>query len=312
MTGRGERPDEKLLAVAEAVLPGQRWDEARVVRGSSYGSSDSYDELRLLGRAVVRIARRPSVAAALPRRTELLRRLGRLGLPFDVPEPLSEAVVVHGHTAVALNWTHGHYLAKRFVRPDLRVDTAQLTALLATLREVDCGPLADVLGAPHEGVGGDGWADLMLDEVIPRLPRARRREARRRVEKAQGLDVPQPCLVHGALDASNLLWDGSGRLVAVLDWDAAQHFDPALDAAWLLSQTWHPRLLGTDWELRRRAEIRALTLGLEPIAHAVLDQEPEENVAARVRYAVEWLERTTGYWSRQALRAKPVRAVDRR
>ncbi|MFE7528985.1 aminoglycoside phosphotransferase family protein [Kitasatospora sp. NPDC057542] len=310
MTRGSERADEDLLAVAEAALPGQRWHEAHLLRGSSH------NELQLLGTAVVRVARRPSAAAALPRQAELLRRLARLGLPFEVPEPLSEVVTVQGRTAVALSWMYGHFTARRFVRSGrgglFGADMKQLSALFGTLREVDCGPLADVLGVPHEGVGGDGWAELMLGEVVPRLPRARRREARRRIAKARDLSVPEPSLVHGALDVSNLLWDGSGRLVGVLDWDAAQLFDPALDAAWLLSQEWSPGLVDVDWELVRRTRIWALTLGLEPIARGILDQEPEEILKYRVGYAVEWLERTTGWWSREALRAKPFRATGRR
>ncbi|MCP2310943.1 phosphotransferase [Kitasatospora paracochleata] len=305
MTGGSERADEELLAVAEATLPGQRWHEAHLLRGSSH------DELRLPGAAVLRVARTPAAATALPRRTELLRRLARLGLPFEVPEPLSEVVTVHGRGAVALSWMYGRFTAPRIVHSDLVLaGTQQLSSLLGALREVDCGPLADVLGVPHEGVGGDGWAELMLGEVVPRLPRAGRREARRRITKARDLPVPRPSLVHGALDASNLLWDGSRRLVGVLGWDAAQLFDPALDAAWLLSQKWGVGRVDIDRELMRRTRIRALTLGFEPMARAILDQETEWQLERRVARTVEWLEQTTGYWSREALRAKPFRATD--
>ncbi|GAA2750646.1 hypothetical protein [Kitasatospora cinereorecta] len=60
----------------------------------------------------------------------------------------------------------------------------------------------------------------------------------------------------------------------------------------------------------RRTRIRALTLGFEPMARAILDQETEWQLERRVARTVEWLEQTTGYWSREALRAKPFWATD--
>jgi hypothetical protein len=91
-------------------------------------------------------------------------------------------------------------------------------------------------------------------------------------------------------DASHLLWGGLGRIVGVLGWDVAQRFDPALDAAWLLSQQWDPVRVGVDAEQLRRIRIWALTLGLEPTALAILDQAPEERLAYQVRRAVTWLD----------------------
>jgi aminoglycoside phosphotransferase (APT) family kinase protein len=286
--------DEGLLAVAESALPGHRWVGARVLRRSAH------DVLLLPGTAAVRVARSPSTAAALPRRTELLRRLARQGLPFAVPEPLAEVVTVEGRTGVALSWMYGRHRRPGSGLSD--VGPEQPAALLRALREADCGPLADVLGVPHEGVGGDGWAELMLGQVVPRLPRTSRAEACRRIAKARDLVPSDPSLVHGALDASHLLWDGLGRIVGVLGWDVAQRFDPALDAAWLLSQQWDPARAGVDAEQLRRIRIWALTLSLEPTARAILDQAPEEHLAYQVRRAVTWLERTTGWWSREALR----------
>ena len=92
---------EELLAVAAAVLPGQD------LRSAALASGGSHHVLLFPGVAVVRIARNSTAVAALPRRTELLRRLAGTDLPFAVPVPLSEVVRAEGHTAVALS-LRGH------------------------------------------------------------------------------------------------------------------------------------------------------------------------------------------------------------
>lgn len=107
--------------------------------------------------------------------------------------------------------------------------------------------------------------------------------------------VPEPCLVHGRLDADNLLWDGRRGLVSVLGWDRAPIFDPALDTAWLFAQQWDPRRAGADREQMRRTRIWPRTLGLEPLARAILDHKPEEHLAYQVGKAIEWLDPTTGW-----------------
>ncbi|AUG82044.1 Aminoglycoside phosphotransferase [Kitasatospora sp. MMS16-BH015] len=296
--------DEELAAVAEAALPGHRWLGAEWLRGTSY------HVLLLPGTATVLVARTPAVAAELPRRAELLRRLARLGLPFSVPEPLAEVVTAHGRTAVALRWLYGEKTQHRFRDFPHRlrsVPPPHLCELLATLREVDTAPLADLLGAPHEGVGGEAWAELLLGEVVPRLPWTKRREARRRITVARDLPPAEPTLVHGRLDATNLLWNGT-RLVGVLGWDRAQRFDPALDAGWLYSQHWEPRKGELTPEQLRRTRIWALTLGFEPLARAVLARAAGEDpydwdeVPYQLSETVKWLDRTTGWWSREARR----------
>ncbi|MFQ6198819.1 phosphotransferase [Streptomyces sp. NPDC000405] len=113
--------------------------------------------------------------------------------------------------------------------------------------------------------------------------------------QARDLLVPEPCLVHGRLDADNLLWDGRGRLVSVLGRDRAQLFDPALDAAWLFAQQWDPRRAGADREQMRRTRIWVRTLGLEPLARAILGHKPEEHLAYQVGNTIEWLDQTTGW-----------------
>jgi hypothetical protein len=121
----------------------------------------------------------PIAAAALPRRTELLRRLERMGLPFAAPAPLSDVVRVEGRTAVAVSWVEG--------QPCLQGEggePGELTRLLLALQEVDCQGLQGLLGAPHEYAGGPRWAEILQQDVIPRPPHQWRPEARRRVQPA--------------------------------------------------------------------------------------------------------------------------------
>ena len=95
-----------LLDVASAVLPGQSLHGAFVAQGGSHGAVVIPDV------AVVRIARKPTAVALLPRRTELLRRLNSMDLPFAVPVPLTEVAEVDGHTVVALSWLPGSGLPR--------------------------------------------------------------------------------------------------------------------------------------------------------------------------------------------------------
>ncbi|MBC3839799.1 aminoglycoside phosphotransferase family protein [Streptacidiphilus sp. 4-A2] len=277
-------PSVELLDIAAAALPGISLDRAGLAGGQ-------FHEVVLLpGTAVVRIARTPAASAALPRRVELLRRLAAAGLPFAVPEPLSPVVTVGGRAAVALTWLDGAPAAK-----GEGGEPTQLAALLEAMRGVDLTALADVLGRPHEFAGGDRWGQLMLEEVVPRIPEEWRAEARRRVQAALDLPPVTPSLVHGDLGGGNMHWDPSGRLIGVLDWDLAQPFDPAVDAACLAWHGWDRVRDTVDARTLDRAGTWYLTFGLEQITVQLLDGAPEEAVAARVQRATAWMAGNHGW-----------------
>ncbi|MFF0746978.1 phosphotransferase family protein [Streptomyces sp. NPDC004111] len=273
-----------LLAVADAVLPGQDLSAAVPARGGSH------EVVLLPGTAVVRIAHNPTAVAALSRRTELLRRLADLDLPFTVPRPLSAVMTVEGRTAVALSWVEGAPCPK-----GEGGEPKELAGLLDCLRDIDCDPLADVLGAPHEYAGGDRWAEVMMGEVVPRLPQAWRPEAERRLRAALDLRWERPSLVHGDLAGSNMHWDDRGRLVGVLDWDLASSFDPAVDAACLFWHGWDKVRGAVDGETLRRACAWVLTFGLEQPAFAILNNAPEQEVASAIDATTAWLERSAAW-----------------
>jgi aminoglycoside phosphotransferase (APT) family kinase protein len=274
---------EDLLAVAAALLPGENLSGAKLAQGGSHHA------VLLPDVAAVRIARKPSAVEALPRRVELLRRLHRMDLPFAVPQPLTDVVEVDGHTAVALSWLPGAPLPLR-----TRVEQEELSSLLDGLLAVDCTELAGLLGQPHEYAGGAHWASVMTDEVIPRLPPDWRDEALTRIDAALALPDVVPSLVHGDLGGENMHWSPDGRLVGVLDWDLAQPFDPAVDAACLAWYGWDTVAAAVSESTLHRAQTWYRTFGLEQVAFAVLNGESGESVAQRCTTAAAWLERTAG------------------
>ncbi|WP_042399375.1 phosphotransferase family protein [Streptacidiphilus carbonis] len=277
-----DRTPEELLAVAAAVLPGTD------LRDASFAQGGSHTVVLLPGSAVVRIARTQAAAALLPRRTELLRRLGGLDLPFTVPTPLSEVVTAGGCTAVSLSWLDGSPSPK-----GEGGDAKELRALLEALRSVDTAPIAHLLARPLEYAGGDRWAEVMLHQAVPRLPAEWQAEGRRRVQTVLNLPPVPHSLVHGDLAGDNMRWDADGRLLGVLDWDLAQEYDPAVDAAALAWHGWDKVAAVVDADTFRRAHAHYLTAGLQQIAFAILNDRDEDYIEERTRAMTAWLARTT-------------------
>lgn len=272
--------NEKLLVLVEELLPGIPLDGA-VETGGQF-----HDVVLLPGRAAIRVARGMAAEQELERRTELSRRLAHAGLPFAVPEPLTPVKVVHGRTAVAMSWVEGEARGKAAGEPEV------IAGLLRALAEVDCTPLRDVLGEPHEYAGRADWARVLEEQTVPALPRRWRAEARRRIAAAQDLPEVEPSLVHGDLCGYNLHWGQAGRIVGVLDWDLAAPFDPAVDVACLGGHGWEAVRAAVPAEVYRRARIWYRTFGIEQVASAILNGESAQVIKRYVARAAEFLERT--------------------
>ncbi|MEV4473077.1 phosphotransferase [Nonomuraea sp. NPDC049504] len=170
-------------------------------------------------------------------------------------------------------------------------DPAKLRHVLEALASVDVTRLADVLDEPHAYADRDRWAELLTEEVVPRLPARLRTEARRRVDAALGLDDVPPSLVHGDLAAGNMHWSAGGELIGVLDWDLAQPFDPAIDAACLAWHGWDTLRQAVDAATYRRARAWAATFGIEQVAAALAAGEPPDVIERYVESATQWLEK---------------------
>jgi len=277
-TPADEPLEAELLEIAEALVPGAPMDAARVTGGSHH-------HLVLLpGVAAVRVARHARAAAALGRRTEVLRLVGGAGLPFAVPEPLTPVTWFGSRAAVAVSWLDGGGLPRDGASP------AQLGFLLRSLAEVSLTPeLHAVLGLANEDSAGRPWAEFLDRLVVPRLPARWRDEGRRRVEAALELAPVPPALVHGDLGGDNVHWAPDGSLVGVLDWDLARAFDPALDAALLSWFGWDVLARAVDGETLRRARIWDGLFGAEHFI-AVLGGMADADVDRFVPYLVRRLE----------------------
>ncbi|HEX8865469.1 MAG TPA: phosphotransferase [Lentzea sp.] len=270
-----------LLEIAEALVPDARIGSARLA-----DMGNMHHVVLLPGVAAVRITKRPSSAAEMPRRVEKLRAIASAGLPFAVPEPLTPVTTFGERTAVAISWIDGDGL------PEGSGDPAAFAELFEALREAEITPeLKAVLHVPQRYADGTGWAEI-LDDVVPELPLKWRDQVRRGVDVLLELDEVPPRLVHGDLGGPNVHFGEDGKLVGVLDWDLATLYDPAIDAA--LVASWHgwDVLRGAvDDETYRRAQAWHNSVGAEHL-HAVLAGKPLAYGAGFVSSVVAWLEAT--------------------
>ena len=273
-------PTDRLFGIAEHLLPGVALDTATLAHGQFH------DVVLVPGVAAVRVARTAATAAELPRRSELLRRLDAAGLPFAVPCPLGPVTEVDGSVAVAVSWVGGV--------PQERGtgDPTRLAALLAALAAVAVDPLADVLARPYLDRSGRGWVDVVDDGVLPLLPARWHDEVRRRVDAVLALPPVPTSLVHCDLVGANVHWLPSGEPAGVLDWDFAQEFDPAFDAACLAWHGWDVVREAVDAVTYARARTWSLVFGIEHIGAALIDREPPAVLDRYVSGTIEWLERT--------------------
>jgi aminoglycoside phosphotransferase (APT) family kinase protein len=246
-----------------------------------------HDVVLLPGIAALRISQGPAVAQALPRRTELLRVIAASGLPFAVPHPLTPVTMFGERAAVAVSWLDGA------AQPDGVCDPVRMGELLTALRELAITPeLRAVLGAPRTYTDGHHWADILAEEVIPRLPGKWRDDGLRRLQDALALEPVADCLMHGDLGGDNVHWGEDGKLIGVLDWDRAHLFDPAIDAAtmgWL--HGWDNLRKAIDGATFRRARVWDQTFGVTHLV-AALDGRPMAHIDSYVRHIAAWLEHT--------------------
>jgi len=269
-----------LLEIAEALVPDAPLGSARLAE-----HGNMHHVVLFPGIAAVRISERPSAAAELPRRVEILRAVAAAGLPFAVPEPLTEVATFGEQAAVAVSWIDGEPL------PEGSGDPAAFGLLFEALREVEISPeLEAVLHTPRRYADGLGWADILNDEVVPRLPTKWRAGVQQRLDALLAIEEVPARLVHGDLGGNNVHFSADGKLTGVLDWDLAILSDPAIDAA--LVATWHGwdvLRAATDEETYRRARAWNDAVGVEHL-HAVLGGKPLSHVDGFVRAIVAWLE----------------------
>jgi aminoglycoside phosphotransferase (APT) family kinase protein len=195
-------------------------------------------------------------------------------------------MTVDGLTGVVVSWVGGAPVEEGTGQPD------PLRQLLATLAAVPVETLTGALGPPHGYCGGFRWAEVIATEVIPRLPARWRDDVKRRTDEALALPDVEPSLVHGDLGGENVHYDAHGAVVGIVDWDLAQPFDPAVDAACLAWHGWDTVRAAVDEQTYRRARIWWRAFGYEQLGAAVLNGEPPEIIERYLAGTIAWLERT--------------------
>ncbi|MEV4471512.1 aminoglycoside phosphotransferase family protein [Nonomuraea sp. NPDC049504] len=273
---------DDLLEIADALVPGAPLDRAR------RGPGGVHDVVLLPGVAAVRVSRRPLGAAQMPRGVEILRAVRAAGPPFEVPEPLTPVTDFGERRAVAVSWLDGTGL------PEGQGDPGQIAGLLAALRELPVTEeLRGLLPAPraHDG----HWARVLEHEVLPRLPERLRPEAERRLAAALELETVPDVLVHGDLAGDNVHWAQDGTLVGVLDWDRAQLFDPAIDAAFMAWHGWENVRAAVDADTCRRARVWDRLFGVNILcAVFTIGGDPLPLPDSYARHIAAWMEAEAG------------------
>lgn len=269
-----------LLEIAEALVPGAPLNTARLAE-----QGNLHHVVLFPGVAAVRIGRRPGDVDEMPRRIEIHRAVAAAGLPFAVPEPLTGMTRFGERVAFAVSWVDGEGL------PEGAGDPAAFAPLFEALREAAITPaLQGLLRTPLPYAGGVGWADILGEEVVPRLPERWRDGVRRGLDTMLALEEVPARLVHGDLGGANVHFGKDGKLIGVLDWDMAILSDPAIDGA--LVATWHgwDVLRGaTDEDTFRRALAWNDAVGVEHL-HAVFGGRPVSRIDGFVSAVLAWLE----------------------
>ncbi|MFD5826708.1 phosphotransferase family protein [Lentzea sp. NPDC060358] len=196
--------------------------------GATLARGTFNDAVVVPGRWVARFPRRDLADAR--RRTRALDRIGRLGLPFAVPEVLDDRLDLPlGEAHVVLSHLSGE-------QTETASDEA-VREVLDALAAVDPDPgLVALLDEPLRHAGGAAVAETITELVFPLLTDDERDQAGQVLRRFAALPGVTG-FVHGDLAPVNLRWHG-GKVSGILDWDFACVGDPALDAAAFAHYGW--------------------------------------------------------------------------
>nr|WP_242497835.1 phosphotransferase [Microbacterium protaetiae] len=282
METRYRRPDDDLI---EAVVRDALCSRGIHRNTWEFIESGSSSVVVLAADTAVRVARDAKTGAELCRAQALVDRLPELpfGVPRSVGEPVSRGQIVAVPTRRLDGEPHPHGSGE--------ADT--LRGLLDVIHSLDPAPLREWLAPARSFSGGVAWHEVMIEQVLPRLPAHVRGEALRRISALAALRPPVLTVNHGDLAGSNILWR-RGRVTGVLDWDLAAEDDPAEDVASLAG--WHGWDLVSDLadpDTVARAAVFRASFPLQVIAFALVHERSDDEVERGVHRAVRAMEIST-------------------
>lgn len=188
------------------------------------------DAVVVHGKWVARFPRTATVLADAGRRTQALRRIARLGLPFAVPEVIEERLDLPlGRAHVIVSYLPGE-------PAEAASDDAVREVLDALATVAPDDELVALLDEPLHHAGGHRAAETITEHVFPMLTADERGQATEVLHRFADLPAVTG-FVHGDLAPVNLRWH-KGKVSGVIDWDFACAGDPALDAAAFASYGW--------------------------------------------------------------------------
>ncbi len=208
------------LAWAEGFVEEGGDDHLVLVPGARPGAAPA---------AVLRLARRPEVAAELERRVGFLRAVAP-HLSWASPEPLSEVILDHEAAPGAV--------LQRFVIGGAHAphegDPAVLRSVVEALAAVPSAAWEPFATGPY--VSTARWDEAGRETVLGVLPPEARGTAEAIWDGLAAIEGEAAGLVHGDLAGHNMRWRHT-ELIGVIDWDHASEWDPAINLSHLA--LWH-------------------------------------------------------------------------
>ena len=168
----------------------------------------------------------------VPRAISLVEDAAMIGAPFFVMERI-EGGEAAGAMDPAAYGEHKVEIGAQFFDLLGRIHAINATA----------SPLADALDVPDASVCWqrelEYWAGVITRDAAEPEPYAH--AAIRWLRRNPPPPAQRLSIVHGDYRNGNVLHDGQGRIVAILDWEMAHIGDPLEDLAWALDPMWNLR-----------------------------------------------------------------------
>jgi homoserine kinase type II len=205
---------------ARALLADYRLGDLRAVSGVAAGSVNSNFALEVAGRRYfLRLYEEQDFDGAA-QEAAMLERLAAAGVPTPAPLRRSDGGLVSvlaGKPAALFPWRDGTMRCQASVTPE---DARRLGAALAEVHVAGAGESCGPGRFHHENllVRLDTVANSGRPEFAALVPALR--EALGRTRASRDASLPSG-MIHGDLFRDNVLWDASGNISALLDFESA-------------------------------------------------------------------------------------------